>query len=106
MAMVYGDKRPHLVAILVPDDEFLATFAKQNGKPADLAKLSTDPALHTALSAAVDRVNGNLSSFERVRRFTIADSAFTIDNKMMTPSLKNRRHVILEVHGKSMEALY
>lgn len=106
MAMVHGDKRPHLVAILVPDDEFLRSFASQNDKPADLAKLCTDPALHAALSGAVDRVNRDLSSFERIRRFTIADSTFTIDNKMMTPSMKIRRHMIFEAHGKSLEELY
>lgn len=105
-AMVYGDKRPHLVAILVPDDEFLATFAARNGKPADLTQLHGDPALRAALAEAVDRVNSDLSAYERIRRFTVADSAFTVDNKMMTPSMKIRRHVILENYGKSLEHLY
>ena len=105
-AMVYGDKRPHLVAILVPDDEFLATFARENGKPADLSKLCDDPALHTALSGAVDRINRDLSPYERIRRFRVAGSTFTTDNKMMTPSLKVRRHVVFENYGKSLEDLY
>lgn len=105
-AMVHGDKHAHLVAILVPGDEFLTAFASQKRKPADLAILCTDPDLHAALSGVVDRVNRDLSSFERIRRFTIADSIFTIDNKMMTPSMKIRRHMIFEIHGKSLEELY
>ena len=105
-AMVYGDKRPHLVAILVPDDEFLAAFAREVGKPADLSTLCNDPDLHAALVAAVDKVNRDLSPYERIRRFTIAGSAFTTDNKMMTPSLKVRRHVVFENYGKSLEGLY
>jgi long-chain acyl-CoA synthetase len=106
MAMIHGDKRPHLVAILVPDDEFLAAFASENGKTADLAELHEDPALRAALSEAVDRVNRDLSPYERIRRFTIADSLFTIENQMMTPSLKIRRHVIFDKYGKSIEDLY
>jgi long-chain acyl-CoA synthetase len=51
-AMVYGDKRPHLVAILVPDQEFLAQFARDNGKDPDLAALAEDPALCKLLSEA------------------------------------------------------
>jgi len=105
-AMVYGDKRPHLVALLVPDEDFLSTFAKENGKPADLGALCTDPGLHTALSGAVDRINRDLQAFERIRRFTVAESAFTVDNKMMTPSLKIRRHVIMEKYGGSLNKLY
>jgi len=105
-AMVYGDKRPHLVALLVPDEDFLSTFAKENGKPADLGALCTDPGLHTALSGAVDRINRDLQAFERIRRFTVAEGAFTVDNKMMTPSLKIRRHVIMEKYGGSLNKLY
>ncbi len=106
MAMVFGDKHPHLVAILVPDDDLLNTVARESGKTADLAKLYTDPALHTALSAAVDRVNRDLPPYERIRRFTVADSAFAIENEMMTPSMKIRRHVIFEAYGQSLENLY
>ena len=105
-AMVYGDKRPHLVAILVPDEEFLGTLARQAGKSADLAKLSGDPALHAALSAVVDRVNRGLSPYERIRRFIVAKTPFSVDNKMMTPSLKIRRHVIGAMYGKALEELY
>ena len=105
-AMVYGDKRPNLVAVLVPDPEFLADWAKANGRPDDLAQLATDPELHKTLSAVVDRVNRDMSSLEKVRRFIIAREAFTIDNSMMTASLKIRRHKIKEVYGAALEALY
>jgi long-chain acyl-CoA synthetase len=105
-AMVVGDKRPHLVALLVPDDEFLNTFASKNGKPVELSELCTDPGLHAALSDAVDRINRDLPAFERIRRFTVASSVFTVENKMMTPSLKIRRHVIFENYRKSLDDLY
>ncbi|MCI0430830.1 MAG: long-chain fatty acid--CoA ligase [Rhodospirillales bacterium] len=105
-AMVYGDKRPNLVAVLVPDPDFLAEWAKGHGKPNDLSLLSEDLDLHKALSAVVDRVNRDLSTLEKVRRFIIARETFTIDNGMMTASLKIRRHKIKELYGSALEALY
>src|SRR5215213_5610369 len=88
-AMVYGDRRPHLVALLVPDPEI--------AQSADLQQ---------RLQAAVDRVNGDLSVIERVRRFVLADEPFMIENEQLTPSLKIRRHVIGKVYGERLAALY
>ena len=56
--------------------------------------------------AAVERVNKDLSVIERVRRFILADGPFTIENQQMTPSLKIRRHVLKEVYGERLDALY
>ncbi|MCH8809246.1 MAG: long-chain fatty acid--CoA ligase [Proteobacteria bacterium] len=105
-AMVYGDKRPHLVAILVPDEEFLAEFAREHGKGPDLAALADDPDLRAALSEAVERVNQGLSPLERVRRFTVAREPFTVENQMMTPTLKIRRHRVQAAYGEKIEGLY
>jgi long-chain acyl-CoA synthetase len=58
------------------------------------------------MAAAIDRVNGTLSPLEKVRRFALAPEAFTIDNAMLTPSLKIRRHVIRERYGEALERLY
>ncbi len=105
-AMVYGDKRPHLVALLVPDEEFLWRWAKANGRPASLSELSGTPELHKALAPAVERVNAKLSNLEKVRRYAVAGEAFTVDNGMMTPTLKTRRHKIKEAYGETLDALY
>jgi long-chain acyl-CoA synthetase len=105
-AMVLGDKRPHLVAILVPDEEFLAGFARNHGRKPELAALADDPDLRTALMAVVERVNQALSPLERVRRFTLARAPFTVENEMMTPTLKIRRHRIQAAYGEEIEGLY
>ena len=88
-AMVYGDRKPYLVALLVPEAE----YAKRD----DLQQL---------LSKAVDRVNADLSVIEKVRRFIVADEPFTTDNEQLTPSLKIRRHIIRQVYGEKLDALY
>jgi long-chain acyl-CoA synthetase len=105
-AMVYGDKRPHIVALLVPDDVWLREWAKANSKASSLDQLCDDPDLIKALSPVVDKVNLNLSNIEKIRRFIIAKDAFTIDNEQMTPTMKVRRHKIKEIYGDQLEGLY
>ena len=105
-AMVYGDKRPHLVALIVPDDEFTATWCRGNGKPRDAGRLANDPEFRAALSQVVDRVNANLSSLEKVRRFVVLNEPFSVENGMMTPTMKIRRHKIKAAYGGVLEDLY
>ncbi|MCJ8158020.1 long-chain fatty acid--CoA ligase [Sphingomonas sp. LaA6.9] len=105
-AMVTGDRRPYLVGLIVPDAEWARDFAEAKGLPADIRLLREHEPFRAAISAAVDRVNRDLSVTEKVRRWIFADEPFTIDNKQMTPSLKIRRHVLREVYGERTDALY
>jgi long-chain acyl-CoA synthetase len=105
-AMVYGDKKPHLVAVIVPDPEAASSWARANAKAGDLAALAGDAQFHDHISKAVERVNLGLSQIERVRRFVLAKEAFTTENGMLTPSMKIRRHVIRSTYGETLEALY
>ena len=105
-AMVFGDKRPHLVALLVPDDEFTAQWCRDNGKPRDLDALREDADFRAALAQVVDRVNANLSSLEKVRRFAVLAEPFTVENGMMTPTMKIRRHKIKAAYGGIVDGLY
>ena len=105
-AMVAGDKRPHLVALLVPDADWMASWAAERGKAPDIAALKDDGDFLKALGSVVDRVNDRLSPLEKVRRFALADGPFTIDNGQMTPTMKVRRHKLREAYGARLEALY
>jgi len=105
-AMVYGDKRPHLVGILVPDPEWAAEWAEAEGLPKEMPLLREHEKFRAAIRAAVDRVNGQLSVIEKVRKFDFADEAFTIENEQMTPSMKIRRHVLREIYADKIAALY
>lgn len=105
-AMVHGDKQPHVIALLVPDPDFLAEWKQQTGKAGALKDLADDPDLYKVLGAAVARVNGGLSNLERVRKFLIADQEFTTDNALMTPSMKIRRHKILGLYGEELNKLF
>ncbi|HEX8528121.1 AMP-dependent synthetase/ligase [Allosphingosinicella sp.] len=106
-AMVAGDKRPYIVGLIVPDPEWTREWAAANGKSeAAPDELNRDPLYLRALGGAVDRVNSGLSTIEKVRRFQVADEAFSVDNEQLTPSLKIRRHVIKAAYGDRLDSLY
>jgi long-chain acyl-CoA synthetase len=105
-AMIAGDRRPYMVAVLVPDPEWTQEWCARTGAACNSKALADDLDYRAALLAAVERVNKDLSVVERVRRFILADEPFTIENQQMTPSLKIRRHVLKEVYGPRLDALY
>ena len=72
----------------------------------DISALQQLPAYRTAIRAAIDRVNQDLSVTEKIRQFAFADEPFGIDNAMMTPSMKIRRGPIRERYGERLAALY
>ena len=105
-AMVFGDRRPYLVAVVVPDADFAAAHSPPDSPAEDFRALAGDPEFARTIGAVVARVNRGLSPIERVRRFAIATEPFTIANGQMTPTLKIKRHVIGEVYGAALDALY
>ena len=105
-AMVSGDKRPYVVGLIVPDAEWALGWAKANGEKFDMAALQDLPAFKTAVRAAIDRVNKDLSVIEKVRQFAFADEAFSIENEEMTPSMKIRRHKIRDRYQERIDGLY
>src|SRR3546814_7939360 len=91
-----------MVAALVPDPEWCA----RSGEPCNCANLAHEYDYRAALGAAVERVNKDLSQIERIRRFIIADEPFSIENEQLTPSMKIRRHILRQVYGDRLDALY
>lgn len=105
-AMVYGDDKPYLVAVLWPDEDFMREFAKENGIENNIDLLGENEEFRKKIRTAVDHVNRRLSTIEKVRSFTFAESPFSIDNEMLTPSMKIRRHKIKAAYGQALDALY
>ena len=105
-AIVYGDRRPHLVALIVPDADAAKAYAGTHGCSPDLGQLAQDPEFHRTIGAAVDRANKHLSVIERVRHFRLMPEPFTIENGTMTPTLKLKRQLIYRVHQGLFESLY
>jgi len=98
--MVYGDKRPYVVALIVPDEELLRQARRESDEPARLARLQQE------IQARVAKVNKTLTAPERIRRFAVVEEAFSVANGQMTPTLKIKRHAIRSVYGELLESLY
>ena len=105
-AMVSGDKRPYIVGLIVPDPEWTLEFCRAQDMKCDFAALNGNPQYRSAVRAAIDRVNADVSVTEKVRQFEFADEPFSIENGEMTPSMKIRRHVIRERYADRVNRLY
>jgi long-chain acyl-CoA synthetase len=105
-AMVSGDQRPHLVGLIVPDPEWAVEWAQANDEKYDVKALCDLPAFKSAVMAAVDRVNKQLTSTEKVRKIALTANGFTIENEQLTPSMKIRRHVIRQMYSSVVDAMY
>ena len=104
-AMVAGDKQPYLIALIVPNADAACEWAQAHGKPADLAVLAKDKDFKHHIDEVVEKVSKSLSTAERIRRIAVIADPFTIDNAMLTPSMKIRRHVIGDVYEEQLAAL-
>ena len=92
----------------MPDEEFIASWLEEKGRTdeADLAALAEDAEFRKAIGTAIEEVNKTLSQVERVRRFMIAKEPFTIENSLMTPSMKIRRNELKRLYGAELDGLY
>jgi long-chain acyl-CoA synthetase len=105
-AMVHGDKRPYLVALVTLNVEAVTRFATQAGREPDPEKLADDAELRAHLQREIDVVNGRLSSFETVKKFVILPRDFTIEGGELTPTLKVKRKVVSERYRSLLEGMY
>jgi long-chain acyl-CoA synthetase len=105
-AMVYGDRKPHIVALIVPDKEFMMEWAKSSRQENNFTKIIKNKEFMHLIYEAIESTNKNLSVIEKVRRFILTAEEFTVNNEMMTPTLKVRRHVITEKYASQLETLY
>jgi long-chain acyl-CoA synthetase len=106
-AVVFGDRRPYLTALLTLDpDETAALAAKVEADDADPAALAADPAVRAELQAAVDECNRRFARIEQIKRFAILDRDLSQEQEELTPTLKVKRNVVYERHGDLFAGLY
>ncbi|WP_207481397.1 AMP-dependent synthetase/ligase [Arenibaculum pallidiluteum] len=104
--MVSGDRRPYLVALVVPDRETALAWARRHDHPGDMAQLADDAEFRKVVGEAIERVNRGLAPLERIRRFAMLPEPFSVENGELTPTLKIRRHVIRQRYMDRLDALY
>ena len=105
--MVCGDNRKYLVALIVPEREAVEQYALDNDIAfEDRAALFGTDEIRELISGEIDRINTTAPSYEQVRGFDILPDAFTLENGMLTPTLKPRRGRITMIHEELIERLY
>ena len=106
-AMLVGDRRPYVSAVLVPDaatlEQRLAASGIASGSLGDLVGRADVRALFQSI---VDEANAELASFEQVKRFALLPTQFSIDTGELTPTLKLKRRVVMERWQDAIEGIY
>src|SRR5690606_17345418 len=107
-AMVVGDRRPFIAALVTIDEEFFPTWKEQNGKPADatVADLADDEQLRADVQSAVDEANKLVSHAESIKKFTVLPKDFTEAGGEVTPSMKLKRNVVSKNYAGDIDSLY
>jgi long-chain acyl-CoA synthetase len=106
-AVITGEKRPYIGALVTLDDGAFARWKQRQGKPASatLGDLRGDPDLRSAVQDAVDRANTAVSRAEAIKRFRILTATFTTGAEL-TPTQKVRRDYVLATYADDVDALY
>ncbi len=86
-SVVYGDNKPYLVALLVLNDEFINITNEE-------------------IQNAISNLNNNLSKIENIKKFFVIKEKFSIENGMLTPTLKLKRYKIINKYKNNFEKLY
>jgi long-chain acyl-CoA synthetase len=105
-ALVVGDRRPYVAALLTLDPEEIVRFAKENGIEGSLATLAGHPRVHELVQGIVDEVNRERSRFEQIKRFFILPRDFAMEHGEVTPTLKLRRRAVIDNFQSEIDALY
>jgi long-chain acyl-CoA synthetase len=105
-AVVYGDQRPYLVALIVPNKDACMAWAKAQGLTDDWSSLCSSKALLRMLQTRVSAILHPLNAFEQVRRIHLLDTPFSLDDGMLTHSMKVRRREAFERFGDVLASLY
>jgi long-chain acyl-CoA synthetase len=104
-ALVVGDRRPYVTALITLDPVELGKWAETNGVDPSQAP-ADDERVRALVQEIVDGVNAERSRFEQVKRFAILPRDFTVEDGEVTPTLKLRRRVVLEHFAEVVESLY
>jgi len=105
--LAYGDRRKYITALITLNPEALESFAKEKSiKTKDGVALTQDPTVRKEIDRLVHEKNQNLARFQRIKKFVILDTEFSIESNELTPTLKVKRKVVTEKYQKLLDEMY
>ena len=105
-AVLVGDRRPFISALVVPNFERLQAWARENKIDGDRAALVDSAETRRLYQHIMDAVNADLAQFEKIKAFTVLDRELTTDEGHLTPTLKVRRKIVEDVFREKIDAMY
>ena len=104
---VVGDRRPYCVALIVPNEEWLAKMIQEKGwqgtKPESIAE---KPEIVEAIEKDILTVNKQLPSYETIKRFAVIATPFSVEAGTLTPTMKVKRKVVMEQFEEEIDRMY
>jgi long-chain acyl-CoA synthetase len=105
-AVVYGDERPYLVAMVTLDRDEQAKLAERLHVADDAMNMAHDERVRAVVQEAVDEVNSKLARIEQIKRFAILDHDLTQEGGELTPTLKVKRSIVYDRYAELFDGLY
>jgi len=106
-AIIIGDKRPYLTALIQIDLDNVADWAQRQGIPFTTFKsLSRDPEVYKLIQGEVDKANQEMSRIEGIKKFVLLEKELDRDDDELTATMKVRREMIEKKYGDLIETLY
>lgn len=106
-AVMVGDGKPYLSALVAPDFDGLGAWCRENGVEASTpAEMAANEKVQAHLQSEVDRLSEDFASFERIKKIAVLAEVFSIEGGELTPTLKVKRRVVTERYADRIAALY
>lgn len=106
-AVVIGDKRPYLVAIVMIDQENVEKFAQDHDVPfSNYASLTRAREVQELIQGEIDRVNARFARVEQVKKFFLLDTQLTAEDEELTPTMKLKRKLVEKKYAERIEGMY
>ena len=106
-AMVYGENRAFNICLVVPEFTVLRKYAQQHGLPIDEESLLKSPEIEKMVAETItSSLKGKYGGYEIPKKFILLAEGFSIENGMLTPTLKLKRRVVMEKYRDKVVALY
>jgi long-chain acyl-CoA synthetase len=106
-AVVIGDKRPYLVAIVMIDQDNVEKFAQDREIPfSNYASLTRAPEVQELIQIELDRVNAKFARVEQIKKFFLLDKQLSAEDEELTPTMKLKRKLVEKKYAPQIEAMY
>jgi len=106
-AVVIGDKRAYLTALIMIDQENVEKYAQDHDVPfSNYASLTRAPEVRALMQAEIDRVNRKFARVEQVKKFHLLEDLLTAEDEELTPTMKLKRSLVQKKYAPQIDAMY